>query len=263
MKFYNNILVLVILGSFAACSTTDDEPENNNPVAVNTPPPYGGTIFIENEIVTSDDSSSFTSLEDKGTGDRTVFDRRINDWTTINAFLFKAEYADGDAIEIQVNPEFNTVALARAEAEKYAKEVGRLPVVLRSDVEYVWVHKGTELYGGGNRSILIHTGQTAIYENDGILEETLIHEAAHTSLDADHATAAAWRAAQTADATFISDYAKEYPEREDIAESYLMYLAVTFRADRISEENKRKIETAIPNRIAYFNSLNLNNSPIN
>ena len=68
---------------------------------------------------------------------------------------------------------------ARVEADFYAKEIGRLPVVLRKDLETVWIHQGVELFGGGNNNILIHTGQSVNYINDGILEETLVHEAAH------------------------------------------------------------------------------------
>ena len=51
------------------------------------------------------------------------------------------------------------------------------------------------------------------FTSKGILEETLVHEAAHTSLDRTHATAAGWLAAQTADGTFISTYARDHPLR--------------------------------------------------
>jgi len=50
---------------------------------------------------------------------------------------------------------------------------------------------GVQPFGGGNNSIPIHTGQTEIYEGDGILEETLVHGSSHTSLDASHAAAPA------------------------------------------------------------------------
>jgi len=94
------------------------------------------------------------------------------------------------------------------------------------------------------------------------LEETFVHEAAHTSLDPDHATAAGWIAAQEADPTFISTYAQQFSQREDIAESFLPYLAVRFRSDRISEELKQIILLTMPNRIAYFDSLMLDMHPI-
>ena len=92
-------------------------------------------------------------------------------------------------------------------------------------------------------------GAETYYENQGILEDTFVHEASHTSLDSYHAESSSWLDAQLADCEFISDYARDYPIREDIAESYLPYLAIRYRSDRISEDLKKKIEDAIPNRI--------------
>ena len=165
-----------------------------------------------------------------------MFDRRVDDDVECEAYLFDATFDDGLTAEIQVNPEFGSEAAAQAEADKYGDVIGRLPTVLRADVETVTIHKGTRPFGGGNDNLLIHTGQSARYEADGILEETLVHEASHTSLDDAHAEAAGWLDAQRADAEFISNYARDNPIREDVAESFLPYLAIRYRADRIDGE---------------------------
>ena len=191
-----------------------------------------------------------------------MFDRRVDDWVTVSAYLFDASFSDGLTIEVQVNPEFGTSAAGQTAAELYAAAIGRLPTALRRDVRTVWIHQGVQPFGGGNDNILIHTGQADLYVADGILEETLVHEAAHTSLDASHATAPGWLAAQAADPTFISTYARDHPTREDVAESFLPYLAVRYRADRISASLRATIEAAIPNRIAYFDGLALEMDPI-
>ena len=60
-----------------------------------------------------------------------MFDRRVNGWITVDAYLFNASFDDGLAAEIQVNPEFGGSNAALAEAEKYAEVIGRLPTVLR------------------------------------------------------------------------------------------------------------------------------------
>lgn len=112
--------------------------------------------------------------------------------------------------------------------------------------------QGVAPFGGGNNNLVIHTGQADLYERDGILEETLVHEACHASLDGAHSSAADWIAAQKADDSFISTYARDYPQQEDVAESFLCWLAVTYRSDRISEKDADKIKKTIPNRIAYF-----------
>jgi len=191
-----------------------------------------------------------------------MFDRRVDNWITVDAYLFQVTYDDGLTAEVQVNPEFESSALAEVEAEKYAIAIGRLPTSLRQDVQTVWIHKGVNLFGGGNNNILIHIGQGDLYENDGILEETLVHEASHTSLDAKHANAPGWINAQQEDRIFISNYARDNPTREDIAETFLMYLAVKHRSDRISPGLKETITNTIPNRIKYLDNQTWNLYPL-
>ena len=224
-------------------------------------PPYSGTIFLDPDIVLASDSSTFESATVAGRGLRTVFDRRANAFVEIDAYLFDLAFSDGTTIEAQINPEFGSEAAALTEAETYGRYVGQLAAALRRDIDALWIHKGTQPFGGGNRSILIHTGQSDLYIQDGILEETLIHEAAHTSLDADHATSAGWINAQNADPTFISTYARDFPQREDIAESFLPYLAVTYRGSRISQEYINTVSNTIPNRLAYFDAQELDLTP--
>ena len=177
-------------------------------------------------------------------------------WVNLQAFLFEAKFEDGSIIEMQVNPEFKDKSIAEVEAKKYAFLIGQLPALLRKDIQTSWIHKGNNGWGGGNNNILIHTGQTLDYERDGIVEETLIRAATHTSLDSYHKDDNDWLDAQRKDNHFISDYAKENPMREDIAESFLTYIAVTHRSDRISPELKSTILKTIPNRIKYFDNQN-------
>lgn len=225
-------------------------------------PPFSGTIFIDPDIITPSDPTAFETMTASGRGMRRMFDRRVSRWITVNAFLFMVRYDDGLTVEVQVNPEFESVTVARVEAQKYAEVIGRLPTSLRADVETVWIHRGVNPFGGGNNNLLIHTGQGDRYTASGILEETLVHEAAHTSLDANHRNASGWLAAQAADDEFISTYARDFQNREDIAESFLPYLAVRTRSDRISESLANTIIETIPNRIAYFDSLALDMYPI-
>ena len=141
--------------------------------------------------------------------------------------------------------------------------IGRLTTELRKDVETVWIHKGIEPFGGDNNNLLIHTDWSVEhYEDQGILEETFVHEASHTSLDSYHASDPDWITVQSEDCNFISNYARDNPEREDIAESYLPYLAIRYRSDIMPASLKEIIENAIPKRIKYFDSKNFKMHPI-
>ncbi len=225
-------------------------------------PPFLGTIDIDPNIITPSDPTSFQSASYAEQGSRMMFDRRVNDWITVNAYLFDASFDDGLIVEIQVNPEFGSSDAALTEAQKYGSVIGQLPTALRTDLETVWIHKGTEPFGGGNNNLLIHTGQADLYATDGILEETLMHEASHTSLDAYHESVSGWLDAQTADDEFISIYARDNPDREDIAESFLAYLAVRYRSGRISQSLYDTISQTMPNRIAYFDDQSFDMYPI-
>lgn len=224
-------------------------------------PPYSGTIFIDSDIITSTDPTATPSTTYIGQGSVTMFDRRVNNWVTVNAYLFNIAWSDGITSRVQVNPEFGSVASAIVEAQKYAALIGQLPACLRQNVNEVWIHQGIQPFGGGNNSILIHTGQSTLYENDGILEEALVHEASHTSLDAAHSSAMGWINAQTTDNNFISTYAQDNPTSEDIAESFLTWFAVRYRQSRISVETYNTINQTIPNRLNYFDGIICNLSP--
>ena len=225
-------------------------------------PPYDGTIFITGDLITPQDTSVFDSISYIGTGLRTMFDRRNGgSWITIEPHIFPATFLDGPNIEIQINSEF-TLEEAQIEAEKYAFLVGQLAFSLRKDVETMWIHKGVEGYGGGNNNILIHTGMTASYEQHetgDITEETLIHELAHTSIDAYCYNHSDWLdAVEDDEGRFISTYALDYPIREDIAELFPLYIAVKYFPERLDQAVIDNTLSTSLNRILYFDQQDYN-----
>ncbi|MCB9184007.1 MAG: T9SS type A sorting domain-containing protein [Flavobacteriales bacterium] len=227
-----------------------------------TAQPYSGTIFIDPDIITDSDPGTLVSVTYTGQGMVTVYDRRPAAFINMNAYLFDVVWMDGLTCVAMVNPEFGSVAAAEAQAQIYAAAAGQIPTCLRTDVHALWIHDGVYSFGGGNNSILIHVGRGQEYINDGILPETLVHEASHTSLDATHAASAGWLAAQAADPNFISTYAAANPTTEDVAESYLCWLAVRHRASRISTTDYNTILATIPNRLAYFDEISCDLFPI-
>ncbi|HAA22867.1 MAG TPA: hypothetical protein DCR93_23585 [Cytophagales bacterium] len=256
-------LVLLVLFLVCISCSTENPPSDGGggQVVPGTSPPFWGTIFIDPDIITEEDPTTYVSTEPAGRGIRTMYDRRVSDWVEENAYLFNVTFEGGKVVESQVNPEFSEER-ALALTIEYAQVIGRIPLALLADVETLWIHDGEELWGGGNNNLLIHDLQGEVYAKDGIMEEVFVHEAAHTSLDAYHANAEGWLTAQQQDPTFISTYAKDNPEREDIAESYLTFLAIELQSDRISEGLHDTILAAIPHRLEYFRSQNFNHFPM-
>ena len=225
-------------------------------------PPYQGTVFITPNLLGPADPTSLQSVTYIGRGERVIYDRRPGAWITVNAYLFSVRY-EGTDLEFQVNPEFGSRGAAQTEVDTYAAALGRLPAVFLLRAQKVQINAGHKLFGGNwhDRSFLIHTDQGKEYIRNGHLEEALIHEGAHVSLDGAHASSPGWRAAQTKDGVSISAYARDYPDREDIAESILPYFALRYLPDRLTDSDRAAILAAIPNRLIYFDEQGFDMSP--
>ena len=227
-------------------------------------PPYSGTIFVEQNIITSNDPTTYKDKEYQGIDERVMYDRRKG-WVTVEAYLYEATYKKDVTVEFAVHEEFDTEAAAAAVVDLYSADVGRMPHVMLKDISQVWIMKGNEAWGGGRNSdgtghILIHTEMGDSYRNSGTVEETLMHEAAHGTLDA-YLYDNRWSKAADDDQNYISTYARDNPSREDVAETIVLYFAVAYTKKRLYDEDLTKIVTAIPHRIALLNDLDMDMFP--
>jgi len=169
-----------------------------------------------------------------------MFDRRDDRWARRDAWCFKITFTDSTkTTQANVNKEYSEEADALVEAIKYGKALGRMPKILRRDVDTLTIHKGMNLWGGRNRDILIHTGHSEeIYEKryGHILEETMMHEGAHTSMDSYVIYSQKWADAVKEDGKYISNYAREHPLRESVAETYVVWFATRCRKSRFTAD---------------------------
>lgn len=216
-----------------------------------------GSTYVSPHIIQADDPSSFQFLNHTGSGMREVFDRRVDRYIDLEMILFQARFRDGPNMEIQVNPEFGSAANAEVHAQTYARAVGQLPLALRKNMKRIIIHRGHYLFGGGYDHLLVHTEMGAEYISQGILEETILHEAAHTALDPYHKDNKVWQHAQQTDGQFITNYARDFPRREDIAESFVLYFGARHQSERLPPRLTEYILATIPNRMAYFDKLNI------
>ena len=225
--------------------------------------PYGGTVWVTPDILGPCDPTLLGNVAYSGRGLREVFDRRVESWVTVNVYVFEAQLGER-TVEFQVNSEFGSEKAAREQVDTFAPAIGRLPAVIVSELRKVEVNAGEGLFGGNrfNGSFLIHTDDenTKRAVREGFLEEVFLHEGAHVSLDPLISDAPGWRWAQRADGAFISGYARDHPDREDVAESFLPYFAVRHRPDRLTPEELWFMMTTIPNRLAYFDEQHFNMS---
>ena len=223
--------------------------------------PFGGTSWVS-PVILGPDSAVLETLTYAGRGMREVYDRRLRKWIRINAFLFDARIVEW-MVEFRANPQFGSAETAKWHVDRFAPSLGRLPAVFLADLSSVAINGGDGNFGGSPGSILIHANDPATWTTarKGFLEEVFLHEAAHAVLDEAHARADGWRAAQAADGVFISEYARNNPVREDIAETAVMYFAVRYRPESLTPEDRWRILTSIPNRLAYFEEQGFDMSP--
>ena len=221
-------------------------------------PPYEGTVFISPRVIEPYDSTRLSSITYAGRGERLVYDQRPSPrWITINAYLFEVRYA-GQEVEFRLNPEFGSREAAQVEVETYAHALGQMPAVLLPGIKYIDFNAGKGRWSANSDrgQIHIHTDEAS-----GYMEETFVHEAVHVALDSAHRDSSGWRAAQAADGVFISSYARDFADREDVAESFSAWFAVRFQPERLTASERAVILRTIPNRLIYFDEQGFDMSP--
>jgi hypothetical protein len=277
MALKKRMIILALSIFLSACGSGSDKISGKD-IGGGELPPFSGTIFIAPDIINDSDPTSFVGLIYTGQESRSMYDRRLDTVKEYNAHLFVATFDDGIEMEIQVNPEFVQKS-ALNQAEKYSRVIGQLPFTLRKHINYVFIHNGDydwsgnyngshgiyDISGDANFSdgwLLIHTLRGEKYFASGIVAETLIHEAIHAIFDDFHADNSQWKLAQQQDSGFISTHAQNHHTQEDLAESFVPYLAIRYKSDRISQELRQTIITTNEHRINYFDSLNVEIYPM-
>lgn len=217
--------------------------------------PYYQAISFSKNIVTEKDPSTFQGLVYQGANTSLLPDSRSSrisstSSTSVSAFLFIAAYENKN-INISINPEFGNQQSAEQVATFYANVIGRLPLFLRNGIDEVYINQGFEPLLGKDNALVIYSQLADSLNTDGILEEVLIREMVHASLDAEISESSEWLSAKIDDGRTISQLAADR-STEDVAESVLAYLGLRYRANRIPASVQQTIMNTIPNRIDYF-----------
>jgi len=234
------------------------------PAARADPPPFEGTAWIASSVITPQSPSDLMSVAFVAVAPRTTYDRRANGWVTEDSYVFRGTYRASRPIDFIVDPEFISQEAAGAQANRFAQVVGQLPRGCRTQIDAVWLHRGDESFGGGNRSLLIHTDYAN--QNWAYVEELLVHECAHTSLDpgwSGSVKESVWAKAMAQDPGFISKYAADFPMTEDVAESFLPYAMWKMGgASGVGSEQLATMERTISHRFEAFDSTAIDLRPL-
>ena len=101
-------------------------------------PPYPGTVWVNPDILGPAGPTSLGSVTYMGRGMREVFDRRVNVWVTVDAYLFEAQFGER-MVEFQVNPEFGSTEAARTQVDLFASSGSTRSTIRRFSVAGFWI----------------------------------------------------------------------------------------------------------------------------
>ena len=229
-------------------------------------PPFGGTMWDLPDLITSSDYTIYSTSSYQGIETRLFYDKSIPDFINYPAHIYKVNFGDDLSIDFEIYTEFTQEEAVNIE-KKYAPLIGQLGKDLRKNIKSFEFLKGEEVASAQRTddlnyaNITFHTDWlTNLVETrpDGDkTEELLIHESAHLSIDPYVYGQQGWTDAVNLDGNFLSTYAKDNPDSEDVAETFQAYIAVKFFPDRISNSLRDTILSVCLNRFKYFDSLNL------
>lgn len=143
----------------------------------------------------------------------------------------------------------------RAKARRYTRVLGQLLLEFRFGIRQFAIHDGSPTFSAGAGKIFVYAGKTTQRIRENHLEESLLHESIHASLDRTYARSDLWIEAQKSGGRFLTRYAKSRPEREDMAETALFAYGLIRHPGRIPPVDSRNIQSAVPARIAAIRDI--------
>ena len=210
------------------------------------------------EFIRTDDESAFSCLVFDGTQRAEMPDKRSDELFADGVYIFNANYTDGTVVDLWAHPDLGSQEAALESVEPVAQAIGKLPTIMRSKIRHVVVHKGDETAFGEDRGgffvLYSENIKTRIRNHD--LEETVFHETVHATLDFKyHHRSGKWKKAQQADGGFVTEYAADLPDKEDLAESASFAWAMLVHPGRLPRDIEQRVRGIMPNRLAFFEDL--------
>lgn len=253
--------------------------------AFGNPDGSGGTVYaLGSDIINGSDSNDFKELYIPEYTDsdwrakypsvlknnsspniqiRRYYEIKEKKWLSAKFYIFEASYEFGPKIEVQVSHDNGKRPWQEAflVGSIYAEQLGYIPPDLRKATHTITIHNHYNGLMAGNNNIIIFEKRGAEHIDKGSIEEALFHEATHNYFNTmlfkkEDPFYGLWKQAQSKDNDYISYYAKTN-DFEDIAESFIAYYAVKYKTERAGNL-KDKVLTAIPNRVLFFEGINLN-----
>lgn len=251
---------LVLLLSFS-CSDQDEstindtetDNTNNQPIDPLFP---NSIVSTEIDFIREMDEDAFESLSFMGTEDKEMPDSRTDILFDTDTFVFQVNFTEGNPIEIWAHSSFATQEAAEEFAQKIVNRLGKLPDVMRNNLSHVVLHKGdaTAFAEAEANFFVVYSENIDVRISNNDFEETVFHESVHATLDAIYLQNSEWILAQQNDNSYITEYAKNNPDKEDLAETALFVYTLNKFPERLPENVRTWMAANTPNRINFIST---------
>lgn len=225
--------------------------ESSDPLFTNS------IVSTEIDFITDSDTDSFLTISYEGRKDKEMPDSRNDLLFDRGTFVFSVNFSTGATVEIWAHSSFENENLAKENADKIVNRLGKLPPFMLNKLSHVVLHKGNAgAFAESEANFFVVYSDnidTRIANND--FEETVFHESVHATLDAEYLQRTDWRNAQQGDGTFITQYAMENADKEDMAETALFVYTMVKHPGRLSVDVEAWVKTNIPNRYNFLKTI--------
>ncbi|WP_132537099.1 hypothetical protein [Rhizobium sp. PP-F2F-G48] len=184
-------------------------------------------------------------------------DKRHETLLVDNVDVLQIAFNDETSLAVWVHPDFGGWKRAQGTLVALESALAKLPLFMRSRLDHVVLHSGNEtaFAEDAGRFFVLYSENIDERISTHDLEETVFHEAVHASMDIPVASSTEWQDAQKADGTYVSDYAKEHPVREDLAETAIFAWTLLKHPGRLPQDLEIGLKRLIPNRLRVLNSV--------
>ncbi len=214
---------------------------------------------VSNDIdfIKTSDPSLFHCMRYVGKERKEMPDKRSDKLFADGVHVFETRFQDGVQIGVWVHPDIGDRTAAKRVVEQLVGPLGRLPSLMRVNLDHVVIHKGDETAFAEDlgRFFVLYDQNMAKRIGTHDLEETVFHETVHATLDHAFASNKGWKKAQRRDGGFVTTYAANHPDQEDLAETALFAMTYFHHPERLPAPVRAKLEQQVPNRLEFLSGL--------
>ncbi len=214
-------------------------------------------VSTELDFIKPTDTDAFMEVVYIGQKEKEMPGAENNELIDKNTFVFEAVFSNRKKLQIWCHSAFGNKEAAKGYVNKLTDKLGKLPEFMRDTLAHVVIHKGnsTAFSEDLGRFFVLYSDNMDERISNNDLEETVFHESIHVALDLKYSKSDSWKNAQKEDGTYITEYAKNNSNKEDLAESAIFVYTMIKHPRRLPTDVEEWVKKNIPNRYEFLKKI--------